>query len=54
MFAPYDFFLSGDMDYKKLKDSYKEELYQNFINLYNKYISKGYNIVIREMGNGNC
>ena len=50
MFAPYEFCMNGDMDYCKFKDSYKEELYENFVNLYNKYVSKGQNIIIGEVG----
>ena len=53
MYTPYDFALNGDMEYTKFTDEYKEELYEDFVNLYKKYISLGHNIVIGEMGTVN-
>ena len=50
MYAPYDFCLNGDLDYKKFTQAHKEELYEKFVNLYKKYISEGYNVIIGEMG----
>ena len=50
MFAPYDFCMNGDMEYTKFTEAYKDELYENFVNLYKKYISKGRSIIIGEMG----
>ena len=50
MFAPYDFCLNGDTDYINLLESYREEIYQNFANLYIKYVSKGHSVIIGEMG----
>ena len=53
MYAPYDFALNGDMQFTKFTDAYKEELYENLVTLYKKYISLGHNIVIGEMGSTN-
>ena len=50
MFAPYDFCLNGDTDYINILESYREEIYQNFVNLYIKYVSKGHSVIIGEMG----
>ena len=53
MFAPTDFALNGDVQYDKFTQSYREELYENFANLYKKYVANGYNIIIGEMGSVN-
>jgi endoglucanase len=53
MYTPYNFALNGDMNYVKFKDEYKEELYEDFVDLYKKYTSLGYNVVIGEMGTVN-
>ena len=53
MYTPYDFALNGNMDYTRFTDAYKEEIYEDFSNLYQKYVSNGYNIIIGEMGTVN-
>ncbi|MBR6072206.1 MAG: glycoside hydrolase family 5 protein, partial [Acholeplasmatales bacterium] len=53
MFAPYQFCLDGNMEYTQFLDSYKDEIYENFVNLYKKYVSKGHSIIIGEMGSVN-
>jgi endoglucanase len=53
MYTPYNFALNGDMSYTEFTDAYREELYEDFVALYKKYVSKGYNIIIGEMGTVN-
>ena len=53
MYTPYNFALNGDMRYTEFTDAYREELYEDFVALYKKYVSKGYNIIIGEMGTVN-
>ena len=53
MYTPYNFALNGDMDYTTFTDAYREELYEDFVGLYKKYVSKGYNVIIGEMGTVN-
>ena len=50
MYTPYNFALNGDMAYTEFIDMYREELYEDFVLLYKKYVSKGINVVIGEMG----
>jgi hypothetical protein len=53
MYSPYNFALNGDMAYTLFIDAYREELYDEFTTLYKKYVSKGHNVVIGEMGTVN-
>ena len=53
MYTPYNFALNGDMTYTKFIDAYREELYEDFVMLYRKYTSRGYNVIIGEMGTVN-
>ena len=53
MYTPYNFALNGDMAYTQFIDEYREELYEDFVMLYKKYTSKGYNVIIGEMGTVN-
>ena len=53
MYTPYNFALNGDMAYTKFTDAFKEEIYEDFVNLYKKYTSSGYSIVIGETGTVN-
>ena len=53
MYTPYNFALNGDMAYTLFIDAYREELYDDFTTLYKKYVSKGHNVVIGEMGTVN-
>ena len=50
MYTPYNFALNGDMAYTEFIDMYREELYEDFVLLYKKYVSKGINVIIGEMG----
>ena len=51
--TPYNLALNGDMAYTKFTDEYIEELYEDCINLYQKYTAKGINVIIGEMGTVN-
>ena len=50
MYAPYDFAMNPDMELSEFTEEYQNELDNKFISLYNKYVSKGYNIIAGEMG----
>ena len=50
MYAPYDFAMNPDMSLSKFTDQYREELYDKFTSLYKKYVTKGYYVVVGEMG----
>ena len=50
MYAPYDFAMNPDMELSEFTEEYQNELDSKFISLYNKYVSKGYNIIAGEMG----
>jgi len=50
MYLPYNFAMNADMSYKTFEESYANELYSDFKNLYETFILKGHNVIIGEMG----
>ena len=50
MYAPYELVMKPDMDNTKFTDSYRKELYDNFKEVYRKYVAKGIHVIIGEMG----
>ena len=50
MYTPYDFALNGDMSKNYFTTEYQNELERNFQTLRNKFVKKGYYVVITEMG----
>ena len=53
VYTPYNFALNKDMAFTRFTDAFKEEIYEDFVNLYKKYTAMGHNIVIGEMGTVN-
>ena len=50
MYLPYNFAMNGDLSYVTFEESYGNELYSDFKNLYELFILKGHNVIIGEMG----
>ena len=50
MYAPYDLVMNPDMEKTEFTDEYREQLYDNFKQVYRKYVTKGIHVVIGEMG----
>ena len=50
MYAPYNFALNLDKAYTKFDQNGRDELKNNFSNLYNKYVKNGINVILGEMG----
>ena len=50
MYAPYEFVMEPNMTHNKFTPAYRNELYQNFKRLNQKFVQKGYHVVIGEMG----
>ena len=50
MYLPYNFAMNGDMSYTTFEETYANELYSDFKNLYESFILKGHNVIIGEMG----
>ena len=50
MFEPYDLTMSKDLTLNIFREEYKNILDTNFKNLYDKFVTKGYNIIIGEFG----
>ena len=50
MYAPYDLVMNPDMEKTEFTDDYREQLYDNFKQVYRKYVTKGIHVVIGEMG----
>ena len=50
MYAPYEFVMEPNVTNNKFTESHKNELYQNFKQLYKKFVQKGNYVVIGEMG----
>lgn len=53
MYTPYNFVMNADMSYVTFEESYANELYSDFKNLYETFILKGHNVIIGEMGIAN-
>ena len=50
MYNPYDFVMNPDKSYITFEETYANELYSSFKNLYESYVLRGHNVVIGEMG----
>ena len=50
MYAPYDLVMNPDMEKTEFTEEYREQLYDNFKNVYRKYVPRGINVIIGEMG----
>ena len=50
MYTPYDFAMNPDMGKNQFNWNYQNELETNLQTLYNKFVSRGYHVVIGEMG----
>ena len=50
MYLPYNFVMNPDMSYTTFEESYANELYSDFKNLYESFVLKGHNVIIGEMG----
>ena len=50
MYLPYNFVMNADMSYTTFEESYGNELYSDFKNLYESFVLKGHNVIIGEMG----
>ena len=50
MYSPYNFALNLDMSYNKFDQAGRDELKNNFQNLYNSYVLRGIPVIIGEMG----
>ena len=50
MYLPYNFAMNADMSYVKFEEAYGNELYSAFKNLYERFVLKGHNVIIGEMG----
>ena len=50
MYLPYNFAMNSDMSYVTFEESYGNELYSDFKNLYETFVLKGHNVIIGEMG----
>ena len=50
MYAPYDFAMNPNMSLNEFTLEYRAELYEKFSSLYKKYVTKGYYVVVGEMG----
>ena len=53
MYAPYDFAMNPNMTMKEFTPEYRAELYEKFTTIYQKYVAKGYHVVVGEMGTVN-
>ena len=50
MYSPYNFALNLDKSYNKFDQNGRNELKNNFSNLYSKYVKNGIQVIIGEMG----
>ena len=50
MYAPYDLVMNPDMGNTEFTEEYRNQLYDNFKNVYRKYVPRGINVVVGEMG----
>ena len=50
MYLPYNFAMNADMSYVTFEEAYGNELYSAFKNLYERFVLKGHNVIIGEMG----
>ena len=50
MYLPYNFAMNADMSYITFEEAYANELYSGFKNLYEKFVLRGHNVIIGEMG----
>jgi len=50
MYLPYNLAMNKDMSYTTFEESYANELYSDFKNLYESFVLKGHNVIIGEMG----
>ena len=50
MYLPYNFAMNPDMSYVTFEEAYANELYSGFKNLYEKFVLRGHNVIIGEMG----
>ena len=50
MYSPYDFVMNPDMSIVDFESGHRSELYDKFVNIYNKYVAKGIHVVVGEMG----
>ena len=50
MYFPYDFAFNSDKKYSEFTDRIKNDFYAILRNLYDKYVLRGHNVVVGEMG----
>ena len=50
LYSPYDLVMNPDMEKTEFTEEYRNELYDNFKNVYRKYVPRGINVVVGEMG----
>ena len=50
MYTPYELVMKPDMDNVQFTEEYRNQLYNNFKQVYRKYVAKGIHVVIEEMG----
>ena len=50
MYAPYELVMKPDMDNVEFTEQYRAEFYDNFKQVYRKYVAKGIHVIIEEMG----
>ena len=50
MYAPYELVMKPDMDNTEFTEQYRLELYDNFKQVYRKYVANGIHVIIGEMG----
>ena len=50
MYAPYDFAMNPNMTLSDFTLEYRAELYEKFTTIYQKFVKKGYHVVVGEMG----
>ena len=50
MYAPYDFAMNPNMTLNEFTPEYRAELYDKFTTIYRRYVSRGYHVVVGEMG----
>jgi endoglucanase len=50
MYAPYELVMKPDMDNVEFTEEYQQQLYENFVQVYKKYVRKGIHVVVGEMG----
>ena len=50
MYAPYELVMKPDMDNAEFTEEYRLQLYDNFKQVYRKYVNRGIHVIVGEMG----